>query len=215
MPFKPRRCCTTLVSWPSQSNILNKPARLTTDEFDQIKRHVEVGADILSLVPFPYPVVPIVRCHHENWDGSGYPGGVTGTDIPIGARILSVVDCYDALTSDRPYRRRLTEADALAILVERRGTMYDPEVVDRFMSLDSSARLMERPEGEVHASARAASSVIPAPCPDCRRGNPSPRRTFSHRNRSAGRRGLCSPKRAWHRVPHECSGLCSASRRVW
>ena len=128
--------------------ILNKPGRLTTDEFDQMKRHVDVGADILSLVPFPYPVVPIIRCHHENWDGSGYPRGVTGIDIPIGARILSVVDCYDALTSDRPYRRRMTDADAMAIVVERRGTMYDPEVVDRFIGLDRSAPLTERPGGE-------------------------------------------------------------------
>ena len=87
-------------------HILNKPGKLTAAEFEKMKRHVDVGADILSLVEFPYPVVPIVQCHHENWDGSGYPRGVAGEDIPIGARILSVVDCFDALTSDRPYRRR-------------------------------------------------------------------------------------------------------------
>ena len=69
-----------------------------------MKLHVDVGADILSSIDFPYPVVPIVRAHHENWDGSGYPRGLKGDEIPIGARILSVVDCYDALTSDRPYR---------------------------------------------------------------------------------------------------------------
>jgi putative methionine-R-sulfoxide reductase with GAF domain len=79
--------------------------------------------------------VPIVRCHHENWDGSGYPGGVKGTDIPIGARILSVVDCFDALTSDRPYRRALSDAEAIEILQARRGTMYDPLVVDTFLRL--------------------------------------------------------------------------------
>ena len=73
-------------------HILNKPGKLTAAEFEQMKLHVDVGADILSLVDFPYPVVPIVRCHHENWDGSGYPRGVKGEDIPIGARILSVVD---------------------------------------------------------------------------------------------------------------------------
>src|SRR6516164_3804556 len=78
-------------------HILNKPGRLTESEFEQMKLHVDVGADILSLVEFPYPVVPIVRCHHENWDGSGYPRGLSGNDIPLGARILSVVDCYDAL----------------------------------------------------------------------------------------------------------------------
>jgi putative nucleotidyltransferase with HDIG domain len=113
--------------------ILNKPGKLTATEYEKMKLHVDVGADILSLVEFPYPVVPIVRCHHENWDGNGYPRGVSGTDIPIGARILSVVDCFDALTSDRPYRGRMTDRDALEILRERRGQMYDPEVVDTFI----------------------------------------------------------------------------------
>jgi putative nucleotidyltransferase with HDIG domain len=116
-------------------HILNKPGKLTESEFEKMKLHVDVGADILSLVEFPYPVVPIVRCHHENWDGSGYPRGLSGNDIPLGARILSVVDCYDALTSDRPYRRRLTDEAALQILRERRGNMYDPDVVDRFVAV--------------------------------------------------------------------------------
>jgi len=98
-----------------------------------MKLHVDVGADILSLVEFPYPVVPIVRGHHENWDGSGYPRGIRGADIPLGARILSVVDCFDALTSDRPYRRAMTNEAAIEILVERRGRMYDPQVVDTFI----------------------------------------------------------------------------------
>jgi putative nucleotidyltransferase with HDIG domain len=119
-------------------HILNKPGTLTEAEFDKMKRHVDVGADILSLVKFPYPVVPIVQCHHENWDGSGYPRGVRGEDIPIGARILSVVDCYDALTSDRPYRGRMTEAAALQILRERRGGWYDPHVVDTFIAVYQS-----------------------------------------------------------------------------
>ena len=99
-----------------------------------MKRHAPIGAEILSSVEFPYPVVPIVRHHHENWDGTGYPDGLKGTDIPLGARILSVVDCYDALTSDRPYRQAMTEEAALAILRERRGTMYDPFVVDTFIA---------------------------------------------------------------------------------
>ena len=116
-------------------HILNKPGKLTASEFEKMKLHVDVGADILSLVKFPYPVVPIVRCHHENWDGSGYPRGVRGEAIPIGARILSVVDCYDALTSDRPYRRAMTDEAALGILRDRRGTMYDPRVVDTFVSV--------------------------------------------------------------------------------
>ena len=112
--------------------ILNKPGKLTEAEFETMKLHVDVGADILSSIDFPYPVVPIVRAHHENWDGSGYPNGLKGTEIPIGARILSVVDCYDALTSDRPYRAAMGDEEALAIIRARRGTMYDPAVVDTF-----------------------------------------------------------------------------------
>jgi putative nucleotidyltransferase with HDIG domain len=116
-------------------NILNKPGKLTPTEFEIMKTHSSVGADILTAIQFPYPVVPIVRHHHEAWDGSGYPDGLSGTEIPIGARILSVVDCFDALTSDRPYRPRLSEAEAVAVLRERRGTMYDPLVVDAFIDM--------------------------------------------------------------------------------
>ena len=83
-------------------HILNKPGKLTPAEFERMKTHATVGAEILSEVEFPYPVVPIVRHHHENWDGTGYPDGVKGEDIPIGARIPSVVDCFDALISDQP-----------------------------------------------------------------------------------------------------------------
>jgi putative nucleotidyltransferase with HDIG domain len=114
-------------------HILNKPGKLTAAEFEKMKRHVDVGADILSLVDFPFPVVPIVRCHHENWDGTGYPRGVAGEDIPIGARILSVVDCFDALTSDRPYRSALTTQQAFDILRARSGNMYEPRLVDTFI----------------------------------------------------------------------------------
>jgi putative nucleotidyltransferase with HDIG domain len=116
-------------------HILNKPGKLTAAEFETMKLHVDVGADILSLVDFPYPVVPIVRCHHESWDGSGYPRGIAGEAIPMGARILSVVDCFDALTSDRPYRARMSIEEAFEILRARRGTMYDPRVVDTFIRI--------------------------------------------------------------------------------
>jgi len=114
-------------------HILNKPGKLSDAEFEKMKMHASIGADILSAIEFPYPVVPIVRHHHENWNGTGYPDGLGGTDIPIGARILAVVDCYDALTSDRPYRPSLSDEQAVGILLQRRGTMYDPLVVDTFL----------------------------------------------------------------------------------
>jgi putative nucleotidyltransferase with HDIG domain len=119
-------------------HILNKPGRLTPSEMTIMRRHAPVGADILSVIGFPYPVVPIVRHHHENWDGTGYPDGLAAEAIPIGARILMVVDCFDALTSDRPYRPRFEPAAALQVLVERRGTMYDPRVVDAFLELHAA-----------------------------------------------------------------------------
>jgi putative nucleotidyltransferase with HDIG domain len=133
-------------------HILNKPGRLTPAEFEKMKLHAPIGAEILSSIDFPYPVVPIVRHHHENWDGTGYPDGLRGTDIPIGARILSVVDCFDALTSDRPYRSRMTNEAAVAILEERRGRMYDPAIVDAFVA--AHERLMPA-EAPMHPAARA------------------------------------------------------------
>lgn len=115
--------------------ILNKPGKLNAHEYERMKTHAAVGADILSGIHFPYPVIPVVRHHHENWDGTGYPDRIKGEEIPLGARILSVVDCFDALTSDRPYRRALSADAAIAILRERSGTMYDPRVVERFIEI--------------------------------------------------------------------------------
>ncbi|MBL8138377.1 MAG: HD domain-containing protein [Acidobacteria bacterium] len=150
-------------------HILNKPGKLTAAEFEAMKLHVDVGADILSSIEFPYPVVPIVRAHHENWDGTGYPRGLKGDDIPIGARILSVVDCYDALTSDRPYRPAMTQEQATAIVVERRGTMYDPRVVDTFLELlPSLGKVVEtepnlgRAMHKLAAARDAAATTAPA-----------------------------------------------------
>jgi putative nucleotidyltransferase with HDIG domain len=146
-------------------HILNKPGKLTPAEFEQMKLHVDVGADILSSIDFPYPVVPIVRAHHENWDGSGYPRGLARDEIPIGARILSVVDCYDALTSDRPYRPALSDADAMKIVLERRGKMYDPEVVDTFVRVykEIAAEVME-PVAHQDALSKIGRSIsAPAP----------------------------------------------------
>jgi diguanylate cyclase (GGDEF)-like protein len=115
--------------------ILNKPGRLSPAEFEQMKLHASIGGDLVATIHFRDLVAPIVRHHHESWDGKGYPDGLSGTDIPIGARILAVVDCFDALTSDRPYRPRLADEAALAILMDRRGTMYDPLVVDTFFKV--------------------------------------------------------------------------------
>lgn len=136
--------------------ILNKPGRLTSNEFDVMKQHANIGADILSSIQFPYPVVPIVRHHHESWDGSGYPDGIKGVSIPLGARVLSVVDCFDALTSDRPYRPRLPVAEAIAILVQRRGSMYDPMVVDRFIEVQEQ---LSEPEGTDESAKKAIDSI--------------------------------------------------------
>jgi putative nucleotidyltransferase with HDIG domain len=114
--------------------ILNKPGRLTASEFETMKRHAPIGAQIIASIEFPYPVAPVVRHHHENWDGTGYPDGLKGEEIPLGARILSVVDCFDALTSDRPYRSRMTAQQAIHIILARRGTQYDPKIVDAFVA---------------------------------------------------------------------------------
>src|SRR5687768_350699 len=132
--------------------ILNKPGRLTPSEFDVMKQHANIGADILGSIHFPYPVVPIVRHHHEAWDGSGYPDKLRGVSIPLGARILSVVDCFDALTSDRPYRPALSVEDALSVLVQRRGTLYDPLIVDKFIEAQAKlSKLAQRDEAEREA----------------------------------------------------------------
>jgi putative nucleotidyltransferase with HDIG domain len=145
-------------------HILNKPGSLTPAEFEKMKLHVDVGADILSTIDFPYPVVPIVRCHHENWDGSGYPRGIAGQEIPIGARILSVVDCFDALTSDRPYRRAVTEQEAFDILTARRGTMYDPVIVDTFIRVHKDLA-PPAPQAPRHEDALAKITRAAAPVP--------------------------------------------------
>lgn len=124
-------------------HIISKPGRLTPEEFEKMKIHPLVGAEILEEVKFPYPVVPIVRAHHEKWDGSGYPFGLAGEEIPIGARILSVVDCLDALASDRQYRRALPLDQAMEIVNAESGKSFDPVIVDimrrRYVELEKMA----------------------------------------------------------------------------
>jgi diguanylate cyclase (GGDEF)-like protein/putative nucleotidyltransferase with HDIG domain len=114
-------------------HILNKPGRLTAAEFEKMKVHTTVGAEILQRVDFPYPVVPIVRHHHEQWDGHGYPDALKGEQIPMTARILSVVDCFDSVREDRPYRRGMTREEASALLLRGSGAHFDPQVVDKFL----------------------------------------------------------------------------------
>ncbi len=113
-------------------HILNKPGRLTDDEFTLVKKHAEIGARILEPVNFPGPVMGVVKHHHEKWDGSGYPDGLVGQDIPLGGRILAVADVYDALTSDRPYREGWTHERALLHIQDSTGTHFDPSVVAAF-----------------------------------------------------------------------------------
>jgi diguanylate cyclase (GGDEF)-like protein/putative nucleotidyltransferase with HDIG domain len=124
-------------------HIISKPGKLTPEEFEKMKIHPLVGAEILEEVKFPYPVVPIVRAHHEKWDGSGYPYGLAGEEIPLGARILSVVDCFDALASDRQYRRALPLDQAMGIVISESGKSFDPVIVDiikrRYIELEKKA----------------------------------------------------------------------------
>ena len=125
-------------------HIVSKPGRLTPEEFAKMKIHPVVGAKLLEQVDFPYPVVPIVRAHHEKWDGSGYPDGLKGEEIPIGARILSAVDFLDALASDRQYRRAFPLDEVIARFAAESGKSFDPRIVDvlrkRYPELEKLAR---------------------------------------------------------------------------
>src|SRR6267378_7074916 len=115
------------------AHIINKPGRLTPAEFDKMKIHTTVGAQILSRVEFPYPVTPIVRHHHEQWDGRGYPDGLKGEQIPITARIMSVIDCFDSVREDRPFRPGKSREDAIELLKKGTGTHFDPRIVELFI----------------------------------------------------------------------------------
>ena len=114
-------------------HILNKPGPLTPAEFEKMKIHTVVGAQILGRVDFPYPVIPIIRHHHEQWDGRGYPDRLRGEQIPITARIISVVDCFDSIREDRPFRRGMTMDEATALMLRGSGIHFDPVVVEQFL----------------------------------------------------------------------------------
>ena len=114
-------------------HILNKPGKLTEAEFERMKIHTSVGAELLERVEFPYPVAQVVRHHHERWDGKGYPDGLQAEEIPLAARILAVVDCYDSAREDRPYRLGMTHEEASALLERNAGTSFDPQLVQVFL----------------------------------------------------------------------------------
>jgi len=116
-------------------HILSKPGPLTQEEFQKIRIHPQVGAEIIAAVPFPYPVAPLILSHHERWDGKGYPQGLGGEEIPIGARILTVVDYYDAVTTERPYHRALNQESAIAVLKHEAGRALDPRLVTTFVDM--------------------------------------------------------------------------------
>jgi putative nucleotidyltransferase with HDIG domain len=129
-------------------HIIAKPGKLTPEEFEKMKIHPIVGAEIVDQVEFPYAVSPIVRAHHEKWDGSGYPYGLKREEIPIGARILSAVDCLDALSSDRQYRRALPLEKAMEIIEKESGRSFDPTVVKvlkaHYAELDEIAKAKQK-----------------------------------------------------------------------
>ena len=149
-------------------HIISKPGQLTPEEFEKMKIHTLVGAEILERVRFPYPVVPIVRAHHEKWDGSGYPLGLRGAEIPIGARILSAVDYLDALASDRQYRRALPLKDVMQKLNAESGKSFDPRVVDvlqkRYQNLEEMAiaKSVEDPNAPLSTAIKIERGVEPA-----------------------------------------------------
>lgn len=118
--------------------ILRKPGKLTAEEWVEMRRHPEMGYDMLKHISFLQPALSLVLHHQERFDGTGYPHGLKGYEIPLGARIFSVVDTFDAMTSDRPYRAAMSMAQVRAELIRCRGTQFDPDVVDAFLSIETT-----------------------------------------------------------------------------
>jgi diguanylate cyclase (GGDEF)-like protein/putative nucleotidyltransferase with HDIG domain len=147
-------------------HILSKPGPLTQEEFQKIRIHPQVGAEIISGVPFPYPVAPLILSHHERWDGKGYPAGLKGDEIPLGARILAVVDYFDALMSERPYHKAMSFDAAIGLLRQESGKALDPKVVDTFIdmypALVSEADASQEPARKLTRVAPHAPTLQPA-----------------------------------------------------
>ena len=132
-------------------HILSKPGPLTDEEFEKVKTHPQVGFEIIEHVPFPCPVAPLVLCHHEKWDGSGYPLGLRGDDIPLGARILAVSDYFESVMRDRPYNKAVSFDLAMLVLQQEAGKALDPHLVSVFLDLVPTLALEPGPAGEAAA----------------------------------------------------------------
>jgi len=121
-------------------NILLKRGKLTKKEFDEIKKHPQIGADIIRPIKFLHNLIPLIFYHHERWDGNGYPSGIKGQEIPLGARIIALADVYQALISNRPYRKALPKKEALKIIREGAGTQFDPRLTAVFLKILQSEK---------------------------------------------------------------------------
>jgi diguanylate cyclase (GGDEF)-like protein len=151
-------------------HILSKPGPLTQEEFQKIRIHPQIGAEIIAAVPFPYPVAPLILSHHERWDGKGYPNGLAGEEIPIGARILTIVDYYDAVTTERPYHRALSQENAITMLRHEAGRALDPALVETFIRMlpslvDEYASIERSPDKPVVTATSQASATAVGPAP--------------------------------------------------
>lgn len=141
--------------------ILNKPGKLTAAEFEKMKVHPTVGADIVGRIGFPFPVEEVVRHHHERWDGAGYPRGLRGDEIPLVARIISVVDFYDSTRCDRPYRAGMSRAESLALLRRESALSFDPVVVETFVkNVVAFDRMLSEEDAREQVSARVEASAV-------------------------------------------------------
>lgn len=127
--------------------ILLKRSKLTKKEYDEIKKHPQIAADIVRPIQFMKDIIPLILYHHEKWDGSGYPTGLKGEAIPVGARIISIADVYQALTSDRPYRKAFTKEQAMKILKENMGMQFDPKIVKVFLDILKEEKDRRGPAG--------------------------------------------------------------------
>jgi HD-GYP domain-containing protein (c-di-GMP phosphodiesterase class II) len=140
--------------------LLEKPGPLTLDEYAHVKHHAAIGADMLIGMGGDGLLASFVRHHHECWDGSGYPDGLRRDDIPLGARVLAIADCYDALTSHRPYRRALSHETAAAMIYERRAAMFDPRLTDAFLRIVWRLRPSASPP-HLHVVSRSEPPLAP------------------------------------------------------